>query len=508
MSRPFGCPGRLAVDRVAVRLGLAVALHEPRARIPALVARGHRRDHARAVDRVAGAVGVPAVRRRGRRLLGHVLGEVVEPGDVVNRGEAAHRLQLLAELVLPQRREAVAAEVGVGGEDRAMRAARVVPLVGLDPAPRGDRAQLDVGRDLVPERGHRPVGPVDARRLRHADVGHLHAVVTLDHDQRRERRDAGAGGAGGARRRARRAAGEHQPAGGRVVLADRAAERVVVEQLAVERRVLVLGLIVRNVRGEAVERLPARRQAAADAVVVVPPGLARERVLGGRVLVLDQAVGLDRDVGELGEVDVELAVVLAVVAHAGAHPALELAGRRLGDDAHRTAFGVAPEQRALRPAQHLDPLDVEQRGVEALLAAEIDAVDIDADALVARGLVGVERHDPADADGQRRLARFERRHAQARHAAVGEVVEALDVTVLDQRVADHRDRDRRLLQVGRALERADDDHRNFVFGGGVGRGVGARRAGLGRVFGGMGEGRERQLGDGEREGRNPKFRGR
>ena len=34
-------------------------------------------------------------------------------------------------------------------------------------------------------------------------------------------------------------------------------------------------------------------------------------------------------------------------------------------------------------------LDIEQRGVEAVLATEIHAVDIDADTLFARGLVGV-----------------------------------------------------------------------------------------------------------------------
>ena len=124
----------------------------------------------------------------------------------------------------------------------------------------------------------------------------------------------------------------------------------------------------------------------------------------------------------------------------------------------RAAFGVAAEQRALRAAQHFDPLDVEQRGVEALLAAEIDAVDIDADALVARGLVGVERHDAADADGQRRLARFEGRDAQARDRAVGEIEQALGRGGRSSawRVGD-ADRDRRLLEVGFALGRGDDD---------------------------------------------------
>ncbi len=103
---------------------------------------------------------------------------------------------------------------------------------------------------------------------------------------------------------------------------------------------------------------------------------------------------------------------------------------RLGDDAQRAALGVAAEQRALRALQHLDALDVEQRCVQALLAAEIDAVDVDADALLAGRLVGVERDDAANAHGQRRLARLEGGHAQARDGAVAEIEQALDVAVL------------------------------------------------------------------------------
>ena len=79
----------------------------------------------------------------------------------------------------------------------------------------------------------------------------------------------------------------------------------------------------------------------------------------------------------------------------------EFAGRLLGDDADRAAFGVAAEQGALRPAQDFDALDVEQGGVEALGAAHVDAVDIDADAGIARGLVLVEGNDAADAEPRR-----------------------------------------------------------------------------------------------------------
>jgi hypothetical protein len=61
----------------------------------------------------------------------------------------------------------------------------------------------------------------------------------------------------------------------------------------------------------------------------------------------------------------------------------------LRHDVDRAAFGVAAEQRALRAFEHFDVLDVIKRGAQALGAAEVDAVDIDAHALVARGLVAV-----------------------------------------------------------------------------------------------------------------------
>ena len=90
-------------------------------------------------------------------------------------------------------------------------------------------------------------------------------------------------------------------------------------------------------------------------------------------------------------------------------------------------------------------------GVQALGLAQRDAVDIDADAAVARGLVLIVGDDAADADRQRGLARFERRDAQRRHGAVGEVEQALDVTVGQCLGAEHADRDRRFLEVGRTL---------------------------------------------------------
>jgi DNA-binding transcriptional MerR regulator len=113
--------------------------------------------------------------------------------------------------------------------------------------------------------------------------------------------------------------------------------------------------------------------------------------------------------------------------------------------------------RCMELVLELDALDVEQPGVQAMLATEINAVDIDADTLFARRLVGVERNDAADADRQRGLARFERRNTQAGDRAVGEVVQALDVAVLDLLAVDDADGHRRLLQIGLTLGCGHDD---------------------------------------------------
>jgi hypothetical protein len=229
------------------------------------------------------------------------------------------------------------------------------------------------------------------------------------------------------------------------------------DQLAEERGVLVLGIVGRDQRAEPVRRLPEGGCANTLAVILVPAGLAACRVGHGRILVLDQRVDLHRDVVEFLEVLMDFAGVGTEIAGAGRDPGAHHAGRGLGDDAQRAAFGIASEQRALRPAQNFDALEVEQGGIEALLAAKIDAIDVDAHALVAGGLVGVERHDAADADGQRRLARFKGRDAQRRNGAILEADQALGMAGGHLVRTDDRNRDGRLLQIGLALGCRHDD---------------------------------------------------
>jgi hypothetical protein len=89
------------------------------------------------------------------------------------------------------------------------------------------------------------------------------------------------------------------------------------------------------------------------------------------------AIDLDGNVVEFWQVEVNLSLVLAVVAIAHGCVQAELAGGLLAGDVHRAAFGVAAKQRALRALQHFKVFHLEQRGAKPLRAAQIDAVDID-----------------------------------------------------------------------------------------------------------------------------------
>ena len=77
-------------------------------------------------------------------------------------------------------------------------------------------------------------------------------------------------------------------------------------------------------------------------------------------------------------------------------------GEPAGDIFDRAADRVAAVERALRPAQHLDPLDVVNVEHGGLRAVEIDVVEIEADA----GLEAGDRillADAADEGGQGRV---------------------------------------------------------------------------------------------------------
>lgn len=249
------------------------------------------------------------------------------------------------------------------------------------------------------------------------------------------------------------AAGPAGPAPG----AHRLPVRIVADQLAVEGRVLVVGVVHRDFGAEGIGRLVEARQSDPLAIELIPARLPLHRIAGGRSLMLDEGVDLHRQAAHLVEVLVHLEAVGAVVADAEGQPAAEDARRRLGDDADGAALRVPAEEGALRTPQDLDALKVEEGGVQALRAGHVDAVDVDAHALVPGGLVGVEGNDPPDADDQRRLAGLEGSDSQRGNGAVRKADQVPGVPVHHGRARDHRNGDRRLLQVGLALRGCDHD---------------------------------------------------
>ncbi len=139
--------------------------------------------------------------------------------------------------------------------------------------------------------------------------------------------------------------------------------------------------------------------------------------------------------------------------------ALELAGRPVRHQQHRAAGGVAAEQRALRPLQHLHVLQVEQVA--------------DGDAIAGRGRRGAARpHDIGEIDADRwrggeildeaancesRLfgavagVDRERRGVGRKVGGIGDVARGNRFLVVD------RDRDRHVLQPFLDAPRSDDD---------------------------------------------------
>jgi hypothetical protein len=112
----------------------------------------------------------------------------------------------------------------------------------------------------------------------------------------------------------------------------------------------------------------------------------------------------------------------------------------------------------LRALQHLDVLDIIDRGAKPLRAAQIDAVDIDPHALVAGGLVAVGQDaDAANVHDQRGIARIEGRHLERGNGPVAKIQQRGDMAVDDVLTAQHRNGDGGGLQALRALFSGDDD---------------------------------------------------
>jgi hypothetical protein len=288
--------------------------------------------------------------------------------------------------------------------------------------------------------------------------------------------------------------------------------RQVARQLGVDRR---FGVGLRIVRGEARLQCLAAHEAQHDAPGVevgaatladlaVALGLLlrghhhRERSgelrravhahLAGPVEHVLVAVDLLRHAGDAHEHVVghrEVVAGLQIQAVRRAVGGLDAAGvvalRLLRDQADRAAEAVLAEQRALRPAQHLDAFEIEQVDGRAGERAVVDVVDVDADAGI-RGVDVVGGHHAAHADHRRRAAEAALRldvGVRDHEAEVFDVVQALFLEPL----AGHRgDGQRRVLQVLHAIGGGDDDFFEFCLDGGCRR-AGRARQGCGNSRG-------------------------
>ncbi len=172
---------------------------------------------------------------------------------------------------------------------------------------------------------------------------------------------------------------------------------------------------------------------------------------------LDHTIKFDAQAMPFRQVEMRVSIIAAEISDPSGSAKPKHAAWPFGDDRQRATLGIAAEQRSLRAFQNLDPFDVEQRGVETVLATQINTIDIDADPLFAGGLIGVERNNAANADGQGCLSCIIGRDAQARHCAVAKVEQALDVTIPQRFAIDHVDGYRRFLQTRLALCRGDDN---------------------------------------------------
>jgi hypothetical protein len=184
------------------------------------------------------------------------------------------------------------------------------------------------------------------------------------------------------------------------------------------------------------------------------------------VQVLDVSVGLRVEVGErhaeareFVEIDPGLVPQLSQIAERQIFGDTELARRVLGNEVDGAADGVPPEQRALRPAQDLDLLQVGEVENLAASAGDIDAIDIEADAAVRLHRAGVVALDAAKRQprgGAVAVHRGAAHYVEVGHRA-GEIGRVQDSGVRQGGRTERGHRHRDHLLIFAALLRRDDD---------------------------------------------------
>ena len=219
--------------------------------------------------------------------------------------------------------------------------------------------------------------------------------------------------------------------------------------------VLVVREIERVVGGEPVARLKAHR-AAERGVILSGEILAQPGVILQPVALGAQAGQPHRsDFAERG-VERQHRAPRVVIAIADRALGVEFAELRLvRDDVDRAAGRVATVECSLRPAQHLDPLEIFGFEPAADGGADVDPIDVERD----RRILG-QRHvvlaDAADEQPDGVGTAVEIVDEQVGNLS-DEVANLGDLVVLELLLAERGDRDRHVDQLLLALLRGDDD---------------------------------------------------
>jgi hypothetical protein len=125
------------------------------------------------------------------------------------------------------------------------------------------------------------------------------------------------------------------------------------------------------------------------------------------------------------------------------------------EHADRAAGAVTAEERALRAAQHLDALNVDQAHDGARRARHEDVVDVVADAALAGGAAAAA--DAPNLERRRRVTRAARALDVEVRRDRRELEHVFDAAQLERVAVEAHDGDRRVLEIQLAALRRDDD---------------------------------------------------
>jgi hypothetical protein len=206
--------------------------------------------------------------------------------------------------------------------------------------------------------------------------------------------------------------------------------------------------------GEIASRRPAQGRAPGLVVLVVEIAVGR-RAVGIALPIGDAAGEAQRKAFGERNIDRTLDDDRVVVAEGRVDIAFEPVGRIVRSDQHRAARGVAPEQGALRPAQHLDRGQIEEGRVGAVRTRLDHLGEIDADRRVERDEL-LELNLAADGEARHAATEAALAGGEAGNRA-GQIDHLLDRPAGELVARNGGDRDRNFLEALLATACGDHD---------------------------------------------------